>query len=465
MVQIDTRGLVLESASRVHEFHAKKELCHQKGDDYIYRIGDQCLIPIEAIVSTCKAWRQLGTEFLFRFLFFNDPTHLERLSPVLLSRSSLGWWTKRLHVTSYFPGNSAAMDTMETTLVSIIRQCPNLEIFIVNAKISRALAAVVDALCTSCPSSLKTVHLEIPSTSLAKIILMLDSLPALTSIHLEFYGTPPESIHLGFASDLTLTLPRLQQLSLRGVFQDFIEQAAGWNMPALQSLALDFLNHRDDFPEITEFLAQHGMLLTYLDINCIPNLDVATILDLCPLLTTFAFNMDWRLPDAAGELWASSHLVNRPHANITTIGCHQLMYAFGVGYTATLATTDPLTAPLIQRRNDMNFTALNKRNFPRLQRVRVLSRMLLRDLEKADGPSEACFERWERWWDQCVGQGIRLEDCTGASLGTLPQDDDEDNTEEDEEDELPSLKELLDQCRRMSETREESQFIRRSLDW
>ncbi|KZT75189.1 hypothetical protein DAEQUDRAFT_701424 [Daedalea quercina L-15889] len=409
----------------------------------------------KAIMATCRTWRQLGQEFMFRFLFINDPTNLVRLRPLLDRYRTLGWWAKRLHITRYYPGLGATIDDLERSLVAIIRRCPNLEIFVLDWPIKDSLLAVADSLCTYYPTTLRTLHLNVPSSSLAKVILMLDALPALTSLRLTFDVPTPDSFHLGAAANLTLTLNSLEQLSLCGPFQDFFEQLMGWELPALRSLSLDFLSYREDLPDIIEFLTTHGSALTFLDINCIPVLDVPTILDLCPLLQTIAFNFDWRLDSAEGEPWGVGSLVNRPHAHITTIGCHWLHHAFGVGDAAKYAAVDPLVTHIIRRRNDMNFAAINKQSFPKLQRVRVLDRMLLRDLEAADGPSPDCFERWERWWNQCASQGVRLEDCTGALLGTLPQDEPEDDESEEEEEVREDLRDLIRQCRAMTTARDE----------
>ncbi|CCL98970.1 uncharacterized protein FIBRA_00978 [Fibroporia radiculosa] len=423
----------------------------------------------KAISSTCSTWRILGTEFLYRCLFFNDPTCIMQISRILRRDNSLGRWAKRLHITRFYASGGADVVQMQDALTHVIRCCPNLEIFIVNWPIKPVLTTIINALCTFCHKSLRTLHLNIPPVALPKVILMLESLPRLSSIHLEFDGPCPENIPLGATSDLTLNLTALEQLSLRGLFQLFVEQATGWNIPALRSLSLDFLSYRDDLPDIVGFLTHHGAGLTYLDLNCIPALDVPTILDLCPALTTFAFNPDWRLQNADG-LHGTAILVHRPHQNILTIGCHQLLYAFGVGEAAKFASIDPVASLFIQRQNDMNFAALNKRNFPRLQRVRVLNRTLLRDLEAADGPGEGGLKRWERWWDLCAKQGIRLEDCTGQSLGTLPQDEEESESESESEvsedesrkDEMKSLRDLLDQCRIMNATREEPFFAPQS---
>jgi len=292
---------------------------------------------------------------------------------------------------------------------------------------------------------------------LARVIWMLDLLPALMSLHIEFGGRPSEGLQLGAASGLVLTLKRLQSLSLRGFFTDFLEQAVSWEFPALESLALDFLNYRDDSPDVMEFIEIHGGGLTFLDVNTISSLDVATVLSKCPQLTTFCFNPDWKLPPDPTVFGEASRLVRHPHHNITTIGCHQLLYAFGVGYAATYASMDPLSTLLIRRANDMNFAALTKRNFPNLQRIRVLNKMLLRDLETADGPERSCYERWERWWDQCARQRVRLEDCTGAVLGTLPEkemdEDDESALSHESEppkDTLTVIRELMLECRRLT---------------
>jgi hypothetical protein len=82
--------------------------------------------------------------------------------------------------------------------------------------------------------------------------------------------------------------------------------------------------------------------------------------------------------------------------------------------------------------------------------------------------------------------GVRLEDCTGALLGTLPEvervGDEEDDSSDSEADEsdgqdeemlegqprlrqgtLNELRELLEECWKMSETREEPSFPQ--LNW
>ncbi|TBU34562.1 hypothetical protein BD311DRAFT_746380 [Dichomitus squalens] len=416
----------------------------------------------KAIMNTCRNWRRLGYEFYYRFLFFSNPRNIQRLCALMDTTKDLGKWTRRLHVTRYFATGGASSETIQNSLVAVIRHCPKLEIFITNWPLSISFSAIANALCTYSVETLRVLQINIPTLSLPKLIYMLQCLPKLEVLHVEFEGAPPEYLPLGAAGDLELNLPCLQHLAIRGPFQDFVEQAIAWRLPSLRLLSLDFINYREDFPDIIEFLTEHGQELTFLDLNCIPPLEVSSILDLCPMLETFTFNPDWRLGGWEHHPFLESHLVNQPHANIKTIGLHHLMYAFGVGYAATYNKVDPFVTQSIRRQNDVNFAALNKRNFPRLERIRVLNPTLLTDLEKNNGPSQACFERWERWSRQCQKNNVRLEDCTGAPLGTLPEVDEEEEDDEsvvgEGELHLSTLRELLLECRKMNAEREQETF-------
>ena len=101
--------------------------------------------------------------------------------------------------------------------------------------------------------------------------------------------------------------------------------------------------------------------------------------------------------------------------------------------------------------------------------MRLLNPLLLQHLNDENGPKEGeCSARWERWWDACQSQG-EVGRLFGWVLGNLPQDpvgeeydegdeEDEEYYTEDEEEEptgrrvsnLAELRELLEECRRMS---------------
>ncbi|KAI0702523.1 hypothetical protein BC835DRAFT_1263745 [Cytidiella melzeri] len=375
---------------------------------------------LKAIVSTCRYLRQIGTEFLYESILIEVPSRILRLCAALDADRHLSLQTKRMHVSRYFQPTGVSADEMDLAMISIIQHCRYLQTFIFEWPLQRSFTPIADALCHYCRRTLHTLHISIPSAELAKLIWTLDSLQKLVSLHVEIGERHTEENHLGSASDINLKLPKLQQLSLRGFFTDFIEEATEWEFPRLNSLTLDFINYRDELPDIEAFFNNHGSQLIYLDINCIPPLNLPPVLDLCPSLSSFSFNPDWHLPRDETIPYEASQLVRVPHHGIVTIGLHQLLYAFGVGYAAQYSKVDAISTRYIRSSNDTNFAALTKRNFPNLKTIRLLSRTLLRDLEMANGPDEVCYERWERWWSQCAGQGIRLEDCTGAELGYLP---------------------------------------------
>ncbi|KAL0956349.1 hypothetical protein HGRIS_002499 [Hohenbuehelia grisea] len=448
----------------------------------------------KAIISTCRFWRQIGTEFLYRCLFFDTPHKLKLLAEILASHQALhgkkaeqsspspGWWTKRIHLARYFTPSSQTPSTIESSLATIIENCPNLEIFIVDWPMPsvQTFGRLADVLATTSHSTLRTVHWHVSAGALPKVIWALDSLPLVLSAHIAIDSprSEDEDENLGAAFDLHLTLPHLQQLSLKGHIVNFLEQATGWKFPSLRSLSIDTGSSRVDQPDVISFLTAHGMDLLLLDVHCIPPLDVPSILDLCPFLVCFAFNADWRMDQQGNMIGGndSSVIANRPHANLRFIGLHGLMYAFGVGFAAQYTGSEPLNSRIIRRTNDLNIDALNKRSFPKLEVVRCLSNSLLNDLNKADGPSKenGGFERWDRWWGNFARMNVRFEDCTGQPLGTLPIDEDEEGDSESEEDEewedweleippMPrdetpinrELRDLVEECRAMNESLEE----------
>ncbi|KAH9038516.1 hypothetical protein EDB85DRAFT_1932754 [Lactarius pseudohatsudake] len=428
----------------------------------------------KAIMFTSKQWYRVAYHLLFRCLFLSDIARLPPLCLVLDQYAWLGWYVKRFHLVRYYSPRRFTIAHVENMLVTVIHHCPNLELFTVEWPITPSFPAIADSLVSYTAKSLRSVHWKIGPDCLAGLIWVLDALPSLVSVVIDFEspsipGTSTgdasdtlvdASPLLGTASHISLSLDSLQQLTVRGLSQEFIEQAIGWSFPVLQSFTLDFVSHRDNLPDVAEFLKNHGAQLTFLDLNTIPALDLPAILAACPMLTSFSFNPDWRLPfhaDANEE--TPTAMLREPHARITHLGLHHLLHAFlPPGSGAQIATM------MLQRTNDLTFSQLTRQLFPALKVVRVLNRTLLAGLERQNGPEDEGYERWERWEAQCKAEGVRLEDCTGALLGDLPLDSD-DEWEADSEDEyeevvekdpglrpsnVKELRDLLEEIRRMS---------------
>lgn len=395
----------------------------------------------KALMLTCKQWYSVAYEHLFRCLYFNTPLKLFEVVKILESQqgaaateNSLGWWTRRLHVCRYSQQEleelGITLNDMKWALLTIIQHCPNLEIFHVDWPMREIFGEVALALGQYSKRSLRVVHFIVPRNVLNKVIWALVSLEYLVAAYIEFEASPASSSsacadddeegpRLGSAHDYEVNLPYLYQLSIVGHAKEFLEQSANWNLPSIRILSYAMGLYNGSVPEaILNFLRVHGNTLEFLDLDTNLPLDVATILDRCPNVSTFAFNADRRImPNNDIE----SEIVHRPRPNIHTIGLHGLSLAFGVG--AVLAAKNDSAVRITQKSNDLNMAALNKRNFPNLQRVRALGRQMLWDLNQAGQPNEenGGMARWTNWWDTCANSGISLEDCTGDSLGNLPQ--------------------------------------------
>ncbi|KAF5369014.1 hypothetical protein D9758_002827 [Tetrapyrgos nigripes] len=324
---------------------------------------------------------------------------------------------------------------------------------------------------------LHTLSLHLPFECLPKLIWALDSLPNLVSLQITFDQPTQETLEreelvLGSAGNLALELKRLQQLVLKGGCGLFLEQAASWEMPSLRGLGVDLGSMRNPntntnttapsatsdagaYPDLIDFLEKqpqspssgslsppHGLKLIYLDINSIPPMNVPRILEACPRLEVFCFNADWKMdPMPQQQHFSNSlgyaynqvtqpqtQLTLTPHSTIHTIGLHGLSYAFGVGYAAAYAEVEPLRASRVVRSNDANFRALGAtatgttyERQSQLRQLRVLSRGLLRDLEREGGPGDGSKSKSSesKSPDKGKGNGSVERPSVSASAPTL----------------------------------------------
>ncbi|KAH9984509.1 hypothetical protein BJV77DRAFT_1037207 [Russula vinacea] len=342
----------------------------------------------KAIMFTCKQWYRVAYHLLFRCLFLSDIIRLPPLCLILDRYAWLGWYVKRLHLVRYYSPPRLTIAHVENMLVTVIHHCPNLELFTVEWPITSSFPAIADSLVSYSAKSLRSVQWKIGPNCLAGLIWALDALPSLVSVSIDFENTPipatpldgiPElsedtSPLLGTASHISLAMNCLQQLTLRGHSEEFIEQAIGWSFPVLQNFTLDFAANRNNLPDVAEFLKHHGAQLTFLDLNTIPALDLPGILAACPVLTSFSFNPDWRLPFHADQIDSEpTALLREPHPHITHLGLHQLLHAFlppshstsNNGYRS--GGLPQVAMILLQRTNDLTFAQLTRTLFPALK--------------------------------------------------------------------------------------------------
>ena len=381
----------------------------------------------QAIISTCTQWRQIGDEVLFQCLYF---THVAKVfGPNSTAMFLYGQWTKKIHIGPYiFLGtDSLSVEEYQEGIIRLIRHCPNVELFIVQRPLGSSFGPIMDAL-VHFSRHLHTVHLHIPGESVSKVICGLSSLPCIVAARIDVETNASATEDFPY-----LRLPNLQQIFLRGYVDTLLGRLAGCDLPSLRSFSLGNGTSIRALPTVEEFLKHHRSKLVLLDLKI--EVNVPLVLDLCPNVDTLAFNADLRIEPHDD---AASNVVNRPH-QLSTIGLHGLRYAFGVGtlYSQTNSSQAAYTA----RSNDLNMGALNKDNFPNLRRIRAVNRSLLEDLNQSNRPSRenGGYDRWLKWWSTCADAAIRLEDCTGQLLGTLPDiEEGEDNEEEvdsEEEDE------------------------------
>jgi hypothetical protein len=397
----------------------------------------------QAIISTCKQWRQIGFEGFFRHLYLSHATKVVGLcalldSPsVLDTTSSYGRWTKKIHVGPYiFPGtDSTSVEEYEESIIAVIRHCPKVELFIIERQLGSSFGPIMDALVLYASGHLHTIQLDIQGGFVPKVIWGLSSLPCIIAAHINIETNVQVPSPLIAEEIACPKLPYLQQIFLRGYVGSLLKQLGGCDLPSLRIFTLEDGINSHDSPNIEEFLRHHGSNLVLLDLKTRANTKIPLVLDLCPNVESFVFNADTCIEPHDD---VTSTIVNRPH-QLTTIGLHGLCHSFGVG--THYLQTNTFQTTYIAHSNDLIMGALNKVNFPKLHRIRVVNRSLLEDLNKSNGPSRESggFQRWSRWLWTCENAQIRLEDCTGQPLGTLPDIEGEEDSEEDAEDASESV--------------------------
>ncbi|KAJ7075278.1 hypothetical protein B0H15DRAFT_916981 [Mycena belliarum] len=386
----------------------------------------------KAIVLTCKRWRALEHESLFRFLCFRAAP--SRLCDILdtsaaaatTTAASLGWWTRRIHADVTFDP-MIQFEEVHNALVRILRHCPNLEILVVPRTLHGSFSAIADALVCHAANSLRALCINIQAPMLHELLATLPALPYICAAHINLH---PGGQHVitPAGSDDRIRLPHLQQLSLSGCPHQLIHVAKHWHLPALRALSLSCNTPTEaHHPAIPAFLAAHGAQLTALELYSKPDMPMplARMLAACPALTTLAFNGDWAF-DLSSDEGAPQGTPPFAHACLARVGLH------GLGLHGLVPELYMLDTPLEAEREAarMNERALallcDRARFPALRCLRVLSVAVVRERERVQhdwGDAARRLARAWAHWDRMLARAeIQLEDCFGEVLPPWPWD-------------------------------------------
>ncbi|KAJ7088464.1 hypothetical protein B0H15DRAFT_291606 [Mycena belliarum] len=381
----------------------------------------------QAIVLTCKRWRALEYESLFRFLCFRAPSRLcdildTSAAVATTAAASLGWWTRRIHLAGINYDTTTPeedLELLQNALVRILQNCPNLEILVVQWPLDgKRFGAIVDAMVRHAANSLCTLYINIPMSALPKLVATLPALPYICVAHINLN---PRERHLVTPDGLDdrLHLPHLQQLSLSGRPQQLIHIAKHWHLPVLRTFTLTCPEARH--PAIPAFLAVHGARLAALELYSGPVMPLARMLAACPALTTLAFNGDWAL-DLPNDAGAPQGTPPFAHARLARVGLHGLAHAF---YLDPVLGTRSEAEREAAHMNERTLALLcDRARFPALSRVRVLRGDVVRERERAQAGGDCTARRsarkWAHWDGMLARAAIQLEDCLGEVLPPWP---------------------------------------------
>jgi hypothetical protein len=91
-----------------------------KGSSWGSSISSEGLhISNRLIITTCKGWRRVGCEFLFRWFDDDDPDKLSQLSTILSSTHTLKWWLLRVHLAQSHAGAYARKSPSRSDMCGI----------------------------------------------------------------------------------------------------------------------------------------------------------------------------------------------------------------------------------------------------------------------------------------------------------------------------------------------------------
>lgn len=146
------------------------------------------------------------------------------------------------------------------------------------------------------------------------------------------------------------------------------------------------------------------------------NIDIGSILALCPNLTTFSFNIEWHL---------QGPIVTSPHQKLSYIGLHSSNTLFYVpedeedpAFWVFHEQADRLRPDVVD-----SMSMLGKSNFPNLCSIRIMPIIFSTYCLRRGGMDALDVSKSAAWIElcqRCAAEGIRLEDVTGHDFGIPP---------------------------------------------
>lgn len=214
-----------------------------------------------AIVSVCRAWKEIGLEYLYESI--DIPIDVDRLVHLVdIMRQSVsdsyaghGWWTKRIG----WNGRELGSESLGT-VTSLFELCHHVQILVLVANTIPASMRVTLAhmIQSRFPHSLRRFEiLTHNQEELNTAVRYADTLPNvhLTALSLTARTSVPDHpFHPHFENISTFTI------YLPGSVNDLPNQ---WYLPNLRHLTIDNFN-QEDVPALLPFVQRHHQTLTYL---------------------------------------------------------------------------------------------------------------------------------------------------------------------------------------------------------
>lgn len=315
------------------------------------------------------------------------------------------------------PGTTLSPQNCEEHIIPLIKSLPNLRTFHHKCKYSPlARDSSLDLLgALKSSSRVRNLTLYLPPNIIPHLSgLDLSSLVALSianTCELAECKAPDPSSPAG------LSLPSLKSLNVSCIDGAFAKRLSLSKAPNLQQLTFEFnLSKEFDVKAILLLLRSFGAGLRSLNLSCEYRLsdevDMPSILRLCPNLTSLSFDACWKFPPETHSLC---------HEHLERVGIEGGFLAISKGFGRDFYFSVPWKYQGRFPQMKINAAAniawlLSKRHMLRLRCIRALSPQLLRVYTDQGGQDAVDVDKLKGFMmlvKQCEEEDFRFEDCTG----------------------------------------------------